>query len=166
MQEKLKILLDKIKLDEDKYNVFEDASLEKIVGNKARDTYQFFIHVPSNLDAVIFKELKEKLISSFKEVEKVSVKITVDEENTDKLNDYYHEFLKDKIEEFPLLSMSLDDTVSKEENGLVITIGNKAEQIKLTGIERELISFLKQAGYGIDKIEYQVDEEKSKQVKI
>ena len=164
MQEKLKILLDKIKLDEDKYNVFEDASLEKIVGNKARDAYQFFIHVPSNLDAVIFKELKEKLTSSFKEVEKVSLKITVDEENADKLNDYYHEFLNDKIEEFPLLSMSLDDTVSKEENSLVITIGNKAEQIKLTGIERELISFFKQAGYGIDKIEYQVDEEKSKQV--
>ena len=164
MQEKLKILLDKMNLEQDEYSLFEGASLEKIVGNKSKDSYQFIIHMPTNLDAKMFRKLKINLKEAFKEVKKISLVINVDNEDKEKLNDYYREFLNNKLEEFPLLSMSLENSVSKEDKSLVIEIGNKAEQIKLTGIERDFVAHLKQAGYNIEKIEYKVDEEKSKQV--
>ena len=51
------------------------------------------------------------------------------------------------MQEFPLLSLALENKLKKDDDALLIEISNKAEQLKLKGIERELIEFLNEAGF-------------------
>jgi DNA polymerase-3 subunit alpha (Gram-positive type) len=164
MQDKLKILLDKLNISEEQKQKFENATLDKIVGNKTRDKYQFFMTFPSNLEVDVFLNLKKELRESFQEFDEIGLQLTVKEEDLEKLPEYYVAFLNIKLEQYPLLSMSLENKIEKEENKLVIEVSNKAEQLKLTGIERDLLKFLEEAGYSFEKVSYRIDEEKSKQL--
>ena len=45
MQNKIKVLLNQMGLEEEFYSYFDGASLEKIVGNKTKDSFNFYIKI-------------------------------------------------------------------------------------------------------------------------
>ena len=58
MQEKMKILLDKLEIDEEKREKLKDVSLVKIIGNKMKDSYSFLLKSNTNIEVELFIELK------------------------------------------------------------------------------------------------------------
>ena len=55
MDNKLQILLNKININNEYYKYFDNSKLLKIVGNKERDSYTFFIEIFS-----LFSEINKK----------------------------------------------------------------------------------------------------------
>ena len=75
MDSKLQILLNKINLNLEYYKYFERAKLSKIVGNKDRDSYCFFIECDNTIDVDVYDILLLSLRENFKNYKKVSVNL-------------------------------------------------------------------------------------------
>ena len=60
MDEKIKILLDKINIDKDSYQYFNDAKITKIKVNSKSDSWNVFIDKDNLLPLEIYEELEEK----------------------------------------------------------------------------------------------------------
>ena len=60
MEEKIKILLDKINIDETSYQYFNDAKITKIKVSPKNKTWNIFIEKENLLPLDIYKELEEK----------------------------------------------------------------------------------------------------------
>ncbi len=162
MQNKLEILLDKLEF-KDRIE-FEGGSLTKIVGNHTKTKYTFYITLKTNLHVTTLEMFLKRIREVFVDVTGIEVIFDIEEEDKEKINEYYQAFIERKMKEFPLLEMAKENVVYLEEHKLIIEVSNKAEQLKLTGIERELTKYLVSSGYQIDKISYKIDEEKSKAV--
>lgn len=162
MQEKLEVLLNKLEI-EDKTE-FIGGSLDKIVGNHTRTKYTFYITLKANLHVNTFDSFLKKIKEFFTDVNAIEVVFTIKEEDKEKIGEYYQAFIDKKKSAYPLLEMARGNVVYFEENKLMIEVSNKAEQLKLTGIERELTKYLLASGYQVDKIGYKINEEKSKAV--
>ena len=162
MQNKLEILLDKLEF-KDRIE-FEGGSLTKIVGNHTKTKYTFYITLKTNLHVTTLEMFLKRIREVFVDVTGIEVIFDIEEEDKEKINEYYQVFIERKMKEFPLLEMAKENVVYLEEHKLIIEVSNKAEQLKLTGIERELTKYLVSSGYQIDKISYKIDEEKSKAV--
>lgn len=162
MQEKLEVLLNKLEI-EDKTE-FIGGSLDKIVGNYAKTKYTFYMTLETNLHVNTFDYFLKRIKEVFTDVEEIEVLFTIKEKDKEKIGEYYQAFIDKKISEYPLLEMARGNVVYFEENKLMIEVSNKAEQLKLTGIERELTKYLLTSGYQVDKIDYKINEEKSKAV--
>ena len=61
MNDKLKLLLDQIKLEEEFHSFFEGGNLSKIIGNRNKDTYIFFLLLKTNLPIKIYTHFLELL---------------------------------------------------------------------------------------------------------
>ena len=61
MDEKIKILLDKISYSEDKYSCFSHAKLSKIVVNKNKSTWIIYIENDEYFPLFVIEELEEKI---------------------------------------------------------------------------------------------------------
>lgn len=59
MQNKLQILLDQINLDEQSRVFFDGAKLDKIIGNKTRDSYKFLITLIDNIPLDIYQNFND-----------------------------------------------------------------------------------------------------------
>ena len=93
MNDKLLILLDKIKLDNSYYHFFEGGVLDKIVGNKETREYKFFITLLYNLPLNIYEEFLSKLKLGFKDYG-VSVHVNVINKNYNLVSEYYDYLIK------------------------------------------------------------------------
>ncbi len=162
MQDKLELLLNQLEFEEK--TEFIGGSLDKIIGNHAKTKYTFYITLKTNLHTKTLELFLKKIKEVFTDVNDIEVIFTIQEEDKEKIQEYYKTFIEQKMIEYPLLEMAKENVVYLEENKMIIEVSNKAEQLKLAGIERELLKYLSSSGYKMDKIDYRINEEKSKAV--
>ena len=62
MDSKLKLLLDTIKINEENIKYFENGTLDKIIGNKAKDSYCFYIKFDTNLPVNVYEEFMDTVV--------------------------------------------------------------------------------------------------------
>ncbi len=164
MQDNISLLLEKINFDKEHKSYFKEATLDKIVGNKKKDSYQFYITLKKFLPTDIYDELETKIKETYQEFKKIQLIFSVEEKKEEKIQEYYRYLLEKKIEELPLLSMCLDNKVSLCQDVLTIESASNAEVIKLKGIEKYLIKRLEEIGFGKIKIKHEIDINKSHEV--
>lgn len=164
MQDKISLLLEKINLNKDYYSYFESATLDKIVGNKSRDSYKFYFTLLKFLPTEVYEEFTRKLRKTYFDFDNIDIDFKVINKEDDQIQPYYQYLVNQKIEEFPLLSMCLENEVLLNENIITIKVSNTAEMIKLRGIEKYLIQEFSKIGFGELNITYEVDKEKSQEV--
>lgn len=164
MQEKLKTLLDKINLDQEYYSFFEEAKLDRIVGNKDKTSYQFQISTSTTLPLDIYTSFKEALKAGFDNF-KVSILFNVSNPNYDLIKDYYTYLIKQNMQEFPLLETFLESTLIIDNNNITIELSNKAEEMKFTSIATKLIKLLETVGYSDITIKTKINEEKREEIR-
>ena len=164
MQDKLKTLLEQINFDNNLFVFFNDGRLSKIVGNKEKTKYNFYISLIETLPIDIYTNFIDALKKHFKNY-KVKVSFTVDKQNNELIKDYYQYLIKKNIEEFPLLETFLDNDINYENNTLTIEVANKAEQMKLESISDKLVGLLDSVGYDTVNINVIVNEAKSEEIR-
>ena len=161
MEEKLQMLLKQINLDNKQD--FENGTLDKIVGNKSKTEYRFYITLEENLPIKTYLEFNEKLKKKYNDFEKITAVFNVKKENENYIRDYYNYFLDIYSKTSPLLSMFKDHNTSYDNKVLTLELANKAEEIKLNGTKNDLEKDFKRAGYEL-KIKLIINEEKSDEI--
>ena len=73
MDSKINTLLEKLNLTEDCKNCFNNSKLAKIVGNKEKTSYTFYIEINNTLSIENYKVFIEKLKGTFASIENVNV---------------------------------------------------------------------------------------------
>ena len=159
MQNKIKVLLNQMGIEEEFYSYFDGASLEKIVGNKTKDSFNFYIKIDKILPVDLYIKFNELLIKSFPMYKKV---IAVFESNDKVFDKKYYEYVIDKYgNNSPLLSSLKDSDVIFENNTLTIKISNIAEQMKINSLINEFKKEFQKIGYGKIEITTIIEEDKS-----
>ena len=100
MEEKIKILLDKINIDEGSYQYFNDAKITKIKVNPKKKTWDIFIEKESLLPVEIYKELNEKKDLLDKSASNIEIIFEIKNIDLNIYLEYYHYLLstlKNKI---------------------------------------------------------------------
>ena len=159
--DKLKLLLDQIKIKDQEY--FEGGKLEKIVCNKAKDKYVFCISLNTPLPLKEYKELNKKLKERFQNVKSVKTKIKTNKLEIEKLKEYYKHYMENYSKEAPLLKMFLNVQINLDEENLLISLTNKAEEMKFNSIKETLEKDLNNSGFNVNIIT-KIDEEKAQEL--
>ena len=149
MEEKMKILLDKINIDEDSYQYFNDAKITKIKVNSKNDSWCIFINKENLLPLNIYEELEEKKYSLDKNAE--SIEFVFNIENTD-INVYkeYYDYLLRLLKEDLIVLEIYKDSLIIEEDKLVLVATNAVEKKKLKNVLDKVNKFYKKLGYDKD----------------
>ena len=159
MQDRMKTLLKQINLNEEYYTYFETSTLEKIVGNKTKDSFNFYINIENILPLDLYDKFKELLIQGFPMYKKVVPIFNAKNKNYDRK---FFEYLVDKYGADSPLLMSLKNTnVIFENNHLSITVSNVAEQMKVNGFVKDFQKELKKMGYGDITIDTKLEKDDS-----
>jgi len=95
MNNKLEKLLKQINLEENYYSYFNNASLEKIVGNSNKDSYAFFINNEEILPVEVYASLCSKLDDTFKDIKNKTVKLNISNKNYGLITDYFKYFTEE-----------------------------------------------------------------------
>ena len=164
MNDKLEILCNQMHLAEEEKKYFNHGVLERIIGNKNHDIYCFYIHIDQTLPVKFYIDFQKRLKDSFPSCRVVSASFEVKNISSQLFKDYYFTFLETMKEENPLIELLMDSKVSYEDDWATITVANKAEEMKLRSIEKDLAKLLKKAGYQNVSFEIKIDEEQGLQV--
>ena len=160
MDSKLQLLLEKIDLNKEYYIKFTSARLIKIVGNKEKDSYIFYIECLATLDIDTYKTFISCLNETYKEFKKISVNIKTDNISQEYLEDYFKYFLDIYSKKCPMLGMFLESRIIYDKNKITIFVGNIVESNKLNEYKDRFVSDLNSVGYEIN-IEIIIDNNES-----
>ncbi len=137
MEEKMQILLDRIKFQKDHYNYFEDAKLTKIKISKQENSWQIFIEKEKVLPIEILEELENQKYTVAPNVTQITINYTIKEQNLEefqKLYSYVLEEVKEKLKPPVMFKKSL----ILEDSKLVLVANNKLEEEKLNNVVEEI----------------------------
>ena len=160
MNDKLKLILEKINLDSKYYNEFINSELEKVIIYKKVDEVKIILQNKSNFSVELYKDL----INCFEKYfdKKVILEMKLKEINFDIVDDYYKYIIDEISKEKILANIFLDRLISKE-NEYFIKLDNSAEERQFEQIKEQIFNRLKLCGYDI-KINTFIDEEESKKI--
>ncbi len=160
MEVKMKKLVDKLDLSIKCISELEDAQLVKIVGNKDKTSYCFYIDVNSNLNIDSYCEITEKLSKSFSNIDNVNIIINPKNENKDLIMEYIN-YALENIGSNNMLKMFVGNKIKILEDNILIYVDNVAELKRIEVHKLDLEEFLNRVGYKNITINLLVDEEES-----
>ena len=164
MNDKMKLLLDKMNLKEELYSSFLDATIEKIIVNRKNNTWKVIIKNKNLFSKEIIEEIEDKKYNIDKSIKDVYFNYDVENIDLNILKDYFAillEKLKDKLKIISLY----EDAIKIEDDCLKLVVDNKREEKKLLNVKEEIENFYKSFGYN-KEINIEVTEEKSIQEEI
>ena len=162
MHDKLELLLKQINFEEEKYHYFNEGTLEKIICNKSKNSYVFFLNLKRPLDVMTYLEFNKKLRKKYSKY-KLKAKLKINEFNLENIVEYYRYFMEEYLKNAPLLEAFVDSKIDLKDKNLEITILNRAEEMKFNSIKDQLEEKLNDAGFGI-QFKLIIDEESRAQV--
>ena len=146
MDDKIKILLDKINMDETSYPYFSDAKLTKIKINSKKDSWQIFIDKEELLPTNIYEEIENKKNQLDKKASSIEIIMTIKKQNLETYLDYYKILLKQIKKKLRVLEI-YENCLKIEDDYLILVVSNEAEKEKLEKCRKEIDSFYKKIGY-------------------
>ena len=161
MDDKLKLILTKIKLDEKYFNEFNNAELNKVVFYKKIDEVKISLKNQSNFSVDLYQDLSTCFTTYFDK--KVMLEIIPIEMNFNYITGYYKMIIEDISKEKVTASFFSDRLVQKDEH-FYIELNNTAEENQFSSIKEIVFKKLKMCGYDMDFYTY-IDEEESKKTK-
>ncbi|MBQ9071534.1 MAG: PolC-type DNA polymerase III [Bacilli bacterium] len=161
MNSKIDVLINKLNLSDKCKKELKDSKLEKIVANKEKTNYCFYIEINNTLSIDSYDEFITKLRDTFYNIENVSAVFKVENINKDLIIDYFKSILKFYSKGSSMLNMFIDTKIELEDNKLVIYVDNVAELKKLEEYKLRIEEYLNKVGYSNIILEILVDEEES-----
>ena len=145
MEDKVKLLLERIHLNPDNYSFFEHAHLEKIIINRQSGHWQVLLTLPEFLPVTIYEEIEQNKTQL---AEHIDFQYLVENGDLTILLTYYPYFLQqlqqqDKIK----LTTIYSENLHLQDQRLVLQAANKIEQLRLEEIKPLLQKLYQKAGY-------------------
>lgn len=146
MENKIKILLDKININEDSKESFSDAKMTKIKVTKNLKSWKIYIEKETLLPKEILEELENKKYKLDEHVENIDFIFTINHPDINIYKSYYPILLKKLKEDLRVLEI-YEDCLKIENDFLVLVVSNETEQEKLENCLDKIESFYKKLGY-------------------
>ena len=118
MDEKIKILLDKINIDKDNYQYFSDAKISKIRINSKTGSWNVFVEKDTLLPLEVFEELEEKKHLLDENASEIGFIFNIENPDLNTCKDYYQYLLKLLKSDLKVLSDFNIENISIEEGTL------------------------------------------------
>ena len=161
MDSKMDKLLKKLELSKECIEELKNAKLEKIVANKDKTSYCFYISINNILELHLYEKFNSKLKEAFKNVDNVSVVFNVKNKDYSLIREYLNKILEYYSKESTMLSMFLNNNIEFDGNILTIYIDNVAELKKLEEYKLRIEEFLNRVGFNDVKLNLEIDENES-----
>ena len=146
MDNNIKILLDKINIDNGYYQYFNDAIIKKIVVSSKNDAWNIYIDKKDLLPVNILEELEDKI--GVLDPKAPEIKIIWDIENQDSsVYLSYYEYLLKKLKDDLKVIEIYKDCLRLEDDFLVLVVSNEVEKDKLECCHDKIESFYRRLGY-------------------
>ena len=155
MHDKLKLLLDQLKYNEEFYIFFKDGNL-KININTQTKIHTFIIQILKPLPINAYLELEKKLFKRFKDYN-IELKINTTEISNENIKDYFINIIDIYKKDQPLLEMFKGNNIYLDNSKLIIEVANLAEKMKLNTISDKIKEKFKLYGFGNIDVEIQIN---------
>ena len=149
MDDKIKILLDKIGIDSNNYQYFNDAKITKIKVNSKSDSWNVFIDKDNLLPLNIYEELEEKKYVLDKNAEKIEFIFNIKNIDNNLYLEYYQYLLKQLKKELRVIDL-YKDSMKLEDDFLLLIATNDVEKQKLDKVCEKVNNFYKKIGYNFN----------------
>ena len=155
MNDKMKILLDKINIDEKSYQYFSSAVLSKIKINPNKNSWIIYIDIDTLLPVDVFEEVESKKNLLDKNANNIDFIYTIKYKKTTDYKSYY-KYLLSTLKKDLRVTEIYEDCMEIRDDKLVLVVSNEQEQTKLNKVLNKVQKFYKKLDYGQD-IEIIVD---------
>ncbi len=149
MDDKIKILLDKINIDETSYQYFNDAKITKIKVNSKTNSWNIFIDKDELLPVEILEELESKKMLLDELASKIEIIFNIKNPNMDTYLSYYKYLLKTLKDDLKVLEI-YEDAMKIEDDFLVLVATNEVEKERLLGVLDKVMNFYKKQSYNFN----------------
>ena len=149
MDDKIKILLDKINIDEISYQYFNDAKITKIKVNSKTNSWNIFIDKDELLPVEILEELESKKMLLDELASKIEIIFNIKNPNIDTYLSYYKYLLKTLKDDLKVLEI-YEDAMKIEDDFLVLVATNEVEKERLLGVLDKVMNFYKKQSYNFN----------------
>ncbi len=146
MNEKIKILLEKINIGEENFQYFNDATITKIRINSKEKRWNILIEKDKLLPINVFKELEEKKQELDQNAKAIEFIWSIKEQDLEMYQTYYSEYILDTIDELNIKEL-YKDSLQIENEKLVLLTTNELEKERLESAQSTIEKKLKQLGY-------------------
>ena len=146
MNEKIKILLDKINIDKNNYQYFSDATLTKIKVTKKDNSWNVFIDKKNPLPLNVIEELEEKKYLLDNTSKSIKFIFNIDNIDNNIFLSYYPYVLKKLKEDLKVLEI-YEDCLKIEDGFLILVVSNEVEKNRLEEVKDKLNNIYKMLGY-------------------
>ena len=146
MDDKIKILLDKINIDETSYQYFNDAKITKIKVNSKTNSWNIFIDKDELLPVEILEELESKKMLLDEFASRIEIIFNIKNPNIDTYLSYYKYLLKTLKDDLKVLEI-YEDAMKIEDDFLVLVATNEVEKERLLGVLDKVMNFYKKQSY-------------------
>ncbi len=149
MDDKIKILLDKINIDETSYQYFNDAKITKIKVNSKTNSWNIFIDKDELLPVEILEELESKKMLLDELASKIEIIFNIKNPNIDTYLSYYKYLLKTLKDDLKVLEI-YEDAMKIEDDFLVLVATNEVEKERLLSVLDKVMNFYKKQSYNFN----------------
>lgn len=149
MDDKIKILLDKINIDETSYQYFNDAKITKIKVNSKTNSWNIFIDKDELLPVEILEELESKKMLLDELASRIEIIFNIKNPNIDTYLSYYKYLLKTLKNDLKVLEI-YEDAMKIEDDFLVLVATNEVEKERLLGVLDKVMNFYKKQSYNFN----------------
>lgn len=149
MDDKIKILLDKINIDETSYQYFNDAKITKIKVNSKTNSWNIFIDKDELLPVEILEELESKKMLLDESASRIEIIFNIKSPNIDTYLSYYKYLLKTLKDDLKVLEI-YEDAMKIEDDFLVLVAANEVEKERLLSVLDKVMNFYKKQSYNFN----------------
>ena len=146
MDEKIKILLDKINIGEEYFQYFNDASISKIKVSSKTNSWNIFIDMKSLIPVDVYNLLESNKNLLDENAKSITYVFNVEDKNLELFKDYYINYLLDNIKELNIKEIYKDSMII-EDDKLLLVASNEAENETFNKILSKINKFYKRIGY-------------------
>ena len=164
MDEKVKILLDRMNMDEQSYPYFHDAKITKIKVNPKKNSWTVFLEKETLLPASILEELEDKKFQLDQNVKTVDFIFDIQNSDMNTYLEYYPYLLKQLKKDLHVIEI-YEKSLKIEDDFLVLSVSNEAEKEKLEKCLPKIENFYKKLGYLLN-IEIKIEQDSDIQEEI
>ena len=149
MDNKVKILLDKIGIDENSYQYFNDAVITKIKVNSKTNNWNIFITKTKLLPVKILEELENKKMLLDEKASSIEFVFQIEDPDMDEYLNYYRYLLTQLKEDLRVLEI-YEECMKLESGFLILVTSNETEKERLERCLPKITTFYKKMGYNFN----------------
>lgn len=147
MQQYMEVLLKKINYPENKYSNFENAKLDKIVGNTDKTKYVFYITIDNMLKPIDYQEFSKLISISYSDLSSVDTIFNCLNKSDEDIKSYYKLFIHKVSENSPLIENLGNLKIEVNDNKLIVNALNLAQKLRFDNIANKIKLLYKKIGY-------------------